>query len=270
MNIDQISVEEIVRCFSECNSNKEVLERFGKKPNGSGSRFIAALREKAGINWRDYFKNTGKDYYEEHKKHCLTCGKEIPYEQHRNVFCSHSCSAVYNNIKRGKRSKETCEKISRTLLGNNSEKNIKKTENKLDKKHITHCKNCGKEIHAKSRNTAYCSNSCYLEKKRKEKISRWLNGENFVKGGHQIPSFIREYLLKLHKNKCEKCGWSETNKSTGLIPLQIHHIDGDCTNNHIENLQVLCPNCHSLTDTFGSLNKDSKRFHRSKKTKKDI
>ena len=39
----------------------------------------------------------------------------------------------------------------------------------------------------------------------------------------------------------------------------MHHIDGDCTNNKMENLQLLCPNCHSLTSNFGSLNKNSKR-----------
>lgn len=49
----------------------------------------------------------------------------------------------------------------------------------------------------------------------------------------------------------------------------MHHIDGDCTNNKIENLQLLCPNCHSLASKFGSLNKNSKRFHRSKKTLND-
>lgn len=56
---------------------------------------------------------------------------------------------------------------------------------------------------------------------------------------------------------------------TNSIPLEVHHIDGDCTNSFEENLQLLCPNCHSLTDNFGSLNKESKRFHRQKKTLED-
>ena len=57
--------------------------------------------------------------------------------------------------------------------------------------------------------------------------------------------------------KCEKCGWGETNEFTGNIPLQVHHIDGDCKNNREENLQLLCPNCHSLTENFGSRNKNA-------------
>jgi predicted HNH restriction endonuclease len=46
---------------------------------------------------------------------------------------------------------------------------------------------------------------------------------------------------------------------TGNIPLQIHHIDGDATNNKEENLQLLCPNCHTLTENYGSLNKNATR-----------
>ena len=36
---------------------------------------------------------------------------------------------------------------------------------------------------------------------------------------------------------------------------EIHHIDGNHYNNEESNLQLLCPNCHSLTPTFGALNK---------------
>lgn len=49
-------------------------------------------------------------------------------------------------------------------------------------------------------------------------------------------------------------GWGEVNPYTNLVPLQIHHVDGNSTNNKEENLEVLCPNCHSLTENFGSRN----------------
>jgi hypothetical protein len=45
---------------------------------------------------------------------------------------------------------------------------------------------------------------------------------------------------------------SEWNKLP--ITLQAHHIDGDRTNNVLDNLSLLCPNCHSQTDNFGSKN----------------
>ena len=34
------------------------------------------------------------------------------------------------------------------------------------------------------------------------------------------------------------------------IPLELHHINGVHSDNRIENLQLLCPNCHALTDNY--------------------
>ena len=42
----------------------------------------------------------------------------------------------------------------------------------------------------------------------------------------------------------------EINHITGNSPLEVHHIDGDYTNNDEDNLELLCPNCHSLTNTY--------------------
>lgn len=39
------------------------------------------------------------------------------------------------------------------------------------------------------------------------------------------------------------------------IPLELNHIDGDCHNHILSNLELLCPNCHSLTDTYRGKNK---------------
>lgn len=120
------------------------------------------------------------------------------------------------------------------------------------------CPICGKPV---TRNSECCSRSCSTELKRKEKIQEWLSGKNFVRGASQVPSFIRNYLLSEFNYCCEKCGWGKINEFSGTVPLEIHHIDGDCTNNLRDNLQLLCPNCHSLTNTNGNLNKESKRFH---------
>jgi hypothetical protein len=59
---------------------------------------------------------------------------------------------------------------------------------------------------------------------------------------------LKPHLIKLRGNKCECCSltkWLEKE-----IKLEIHHLNGDRTNNHLENLQLLCPNCHSFTDNF--------------------
>ena len=56
--------------------------------------------------------------------------------------------------------------------------------------------------------------------------------------------------------KCEKCGRTEWEGQK--IPLCIHHIDGNHINNQIENLQVLCPNCHAQTDNYCGRNKNKR------------
>ena len=48
------------------------------------------------------------------------------------------------------------------------------------------------------------------------------------------------------------------------IPLEMHYIDGDCTNNKMENLQLLCPNCHSLASNFGSFKQKLKKVSQVK------
>lgn len=55
-------------------------------------------------------------------------------------------------------------------------------------------------------------------------------------------------LIKLRERKCECCGLIEWNNQP--IPLEVHHIDGNHNNNELDNLQILCLNCHALTDNF--------------------
>lgn len=83
---------------------------------------------------------------------------------------------------------------------------------------------------------------------------------NILRKGSKIKSSNLKILLikeGYKENKCENCGISEWNK----LPLvcQLHHIDGDNTNNSIENLQILCPNCHSQTDSYCHSWKDYKK-----------
>ncbi len=59
---------------------------------------------------------------------------------------------------------------------------------------------------------------------------------------------LKPHIIKLRGHVCEKCNldkWLD-----GIIPLEIHHEDGDKTNNELINLKLLCPNCHALTDNY--------------------
>lgn len=89
-------------------------------------------------------------------------------------------------------------------------------------------------------------------------IEQWKSGE-VIHEEKQISNYIRNYLFKKYDNKCCKCGWCCKNESTGLIPLEVHHIDGNYKNNKEDNLELLCPNCHSITPTFKSLNRGNGR-----------
>ena len=73
-------------------------------------------------------------------------------------------------------------------------------------------------------------------------------------------STYQSYKLKkrliaegIKKSVCESCGQSEWLEQP--IPLELHHINGNNSDNRLENLRLLCPNCHALTDSYRGKNK---------------
>lgn len=125
------------------------------------------------------------------------------------------------------------------------------------------CLNCNKELSGKA--TKYCSNQCQMDYQHKQWIIRWQNGEETgLKGKYQVSDHIRRYLKDKYNNKCSRCGWGEINPYTNEIPLEIEHIDGNYLNNKEENLDLICPNCHSLTATYKGANKGNGRKERAK------
>lgn len=64
---------------------------------------------------------------------------------------------------------------------------------------------------------------------------------------------LRLFDAGLKEQRCERCGLEEWRGRP--LSLELHHVNGDGLDNRLENLLVLCPNCHSQTDTWGGRNK---------------
>lgn len=119
------------------------------------------------------------------------------------------------------------------------------------------CPTCGKEFRPYYKGHRYCSKECSRKGYSKEKIEKWKSGEEDGTVSFTCSRAIRRYLMDKYNNTCQMCGWGRKNEYTDMVPLQVHHIDGNSLNNKEENLQLLCPNCHSLTENFGSRNKNA-------------
>jgi len=134
------------------------------------------------------------------------------------------------------------------------------------------CKACGKvfeKVKTEYNKTElksdhhYCSRNCYGKDKTQLMFNKIENGDTSFSSDS-----YKKYLIKKFGNKCMKCGWSEINPITGLIPIQLEHKDGNSENHKLNNLELLCPNHHSLTPTYGALNKGNGREKRKLKWRK--
>lgn len=69
---------------------------------------------------------------------------------------------------------------------------------------------------------------------------------------------IREGYIE---DKCSICGWDKKPVGREFTPCELDHINGNPTDHRLENLRLICPNCHSLTTTY--------RFRRGKTNNKN-
>lgn len=164
--------------------------------------------------------------YQLNPKICLLCNQIIPYKKSYNKkqrFCSQSCAN--RSTGRNKRSLVSCVFCSKGI--------------KSDRK--------------------YCSNKCQSDFETNIIIQKWLSGEILGYGTTgMLKQSIKNYIKNRDGNKCVQCGWCEINPVTGNSPLHVDHVDGNWRNSRPENLRTLCPNCHSLTPTYGSLNRNGR------------
>jgi hypothetical protein len=119
------------------------------------------------------------------------------------------------------------------------------------------CPFCSKEVI--KRNNKYCNSICQISHVKNIIHEKIENGDTTL-----YEKTYKNYLISKFGNKCMECGWDKVHPITNKVPIQLEHIDGDSTNNSIENLKLLCPNCHSLTPTYGALNKGNGRKNRKR------
>lgn len=153
---------------------------------------------------------------------CSNCGIEFSklYSEiikTENHFCSHSCSASYNNTNK-----------------------IKHGKYKSKKK----CKNCGVEH---SRNSEFCSPKCKTEDFMKNtKIKDCLTKGELQQKYSGIRGIARNYAAKLpNKHSCQFCGYDKHIEIAHIKPLSEFNIEQFLIEaNNKNNLLALCPNCH--------------------------
>lgn len=134
---------------------------------------------------------------------------------------------VINFIKESNNINEVCKKLGIKATNTNYLR-IKKIIEKynLDISHFCIDNTETKERKVYTKEDIFKENSTYQKSKLKDKL---------------IEFGLKEW-------KCERCGRSEWENEK--IPLETHHINGTNTDNRIENLQLLCPNCHAITDNY--------------------
>lgn len=125
------------------------------------------------------------------------------------------------------------------------------------------CIVCSKESRFKhSKLNLYCSQTCQHKKQRQDIIADWLSGGKKSIWKYSIPAWAKRYIIDQRGYACEICGISEHNNKP--LMLQIDHINSNATNNHPDNLQLICPNCHSQTDGYAGANRGNGRELRRK------
>ena len=153
---------------------------------------------------------------------CKCCGDKFSAKDSRTQFCSRSCSAKFNNPRR--------------VITLRKKRVIPPTK---------WCELCNTPL--KWYQKRFCSMKCDERTKFDATASK-------IEAGIKVNvATLRKYLLIIKEHRCEICNNTEWCRKP--IPLCMDHIDGNATNDNLNNLRLICPNCDRFLPTFGSRNK---------------
>jgi len=170
------------------------------------------------------------------EKTCLYCNEKFIVKASRidgSKYCSKSCKCLSNTTKKQKTC-IICNKVfnviySRFSIAKYCSNDCYNTNRRDTAKEPRNCKTCGKSYPAtKGSGKKYCSIQCFNKQKIKDGAPSFAAVRANMKKGGEI-------------THCERCGYNEYPSILG-----IHHKDRNRKNNHRENLEVLCANCHSI------------------------
>ena len=125
------------------------------------------------------------------------------------------------------------------------------------------CFACGVELTKRSQKV-YCSIDCHGVGRRLKSVSRWLAPGEAPLAGSGRRHYIRLYLYKAQNNECAICGCDASWQGLPLAFI-VDHIDDNASNNHRDNLRLVCPNCDSQLPTFKSRNRGQGRAWRKQR-----
>jgi DNA-directed RNA polymerase subunit RPC12/RpoP len=136
-----------------------------------------------------------------------------------------------------------------------------KSRRKIETPDHYKCLNCGKECtHSHRKSNKYCDVNCQNEYQWKLRVEQISNG-SVLSDMH-----MKRYISETRGYNCEECGQDGEHNGKSLT-LQLDHIDGNSDDSSLRNLRLLCPNCHTQTETFGNAGQGNRYKKNTKRNK---